>query len=417
MYDRSTSIRLTNIIFIAQSFFSASQIAIFTLLSIVAVELSGTETAAGFPSTTMTTAQAIMALPMGLLMGRFGRRIGLSVTYAIGVVGAIVAVFSIMYSNFPLLLVSSALLGMGRSGADQSRFAAGDLFPEHERAQMIGRIVFAGTIGAILGPILVAPGQLAAELIGLNPNTGPWVLGVAFYSLATLSIFFLLRPEPMIIAQQFNDTQKKKEKTENISTEKGRSFRELIQVPRVQLAIMSTLISQVVMVTLMVITPLYMHQHDLGTDAVSIVISAHTLGMFGLSWFTGRLIDRYGRVRMMIAGAFTLILSAIVSPLSSIVPILVIGLFLLGLGWNFGYIAGSSLLADALHGEERSRMQGANDMLVAAAAAIGSFSSGPVFGLAGYQGVAGVAIIMGILFLWIIRLLGSYEPNLKTATT
>jgi MFS family permease len=94
---------------------------------------------------------------------------------------------------------------------------------------------------------------------------------------------------------------------------------------------------------------------------------------------------------------------------------LVTGLFLLGLGWNFGYIAGSSLLSDVLRGEERSRMQGANDMLVAGAAAIGSLSSGPLFSLGGYAAVAGVGLIVTMLFLWIIRLLGQAVPAPQNA--
>jgi MFS family permease len=195
----------------------------------------------------------------------------------------------------------------------------------------------------------------------------------------------------------------------------GRSVRELLHVPQVQLAILSMLISQTVMVTLMVITPLHMHLHNHDTGAVSIVISAHTLGMFGLSIFTGRLVDRFGRISMMIAAAVTLALSAIISPLSSELPFLVMGLFLLGLGWNFGYIAGSSLLADALIGEERSRMQGVNDMLVAGAAALGGFSSGPLFESGGYVMVAGLGFVLTILFIWIIRLLSPQEAKIKVA--
>lgn len=271
---------------------------------------------------------------------------------------------------------------------------------------MIGRIVFAGTIGAVVGPLLVAPGTWVAQALGLDPNVGPWIIGLVFYSMATLVIFLLLRPEPMTIARQISDEEKRKNDSPD---EIVRPIAQLLRIPAVQLAIFATLISQTVMVSLMVITPLHMSHHNHGEGAISFVISAHTLGMFGLSSVTGRMIDRYGRVPMMVLGAAILIASVIISPLSTTMPVLVVGLFLLGLGWNLGFLAGSSLLSDALRGEERTKMQGVNDMFVAFAAALGSFSSGPLFEAGGYIAVAGLGFTLTLLFLWLIRLLSSMQ--------
>ncbi|MEP7292844.1 MAG: MFS transporter, partial [Chloroflexota bacterium] len=157
MYNRATSNRLLYTLFVAQSLGSASQIAVFTLVAIVATRLSGTESAAGLPSSTLTFAQALTALPFALVMGRFGRRLGLTLGFASVMLGGLAGVIAILLGSFPLLLVSAGLMGMGRASSDQSRFAAGEMFPEAERARMIGRLVFAGTIGAVLGPVLVAP--------------------------------------------------------------------------------------------------------------------------------------------------------------------------------------------------------------------------------------------------------------------
>ncbi len=412
MFNRATSVRLTNTMFVTQSFQTASQIAIFTLLTVVAADLSQRESLAGLPATTATLTQSLMALPMGILMGRLGRRFGLTVSYSVGLMGAVLGIFAIVQGQFWLLLLSSACIGAGRSGADQSRFAAGDLFPEGERARMIGRVVFAGTIGAIFGPLLVGPGGEIARAFGLDGNIGPWLIATGFFTVAALVTALTLRPEPMVIARELAGEEKKKR---NEEAGNHRPILEMLRLPGVQLAVLSMLISQAVMVTLMVITPLHMVHHNYGNGDISLVISAHTLGMFGLSALTGRLIDRFGPIRMMIAGALTLIVSAILSPLSTGMFFLVTGLFLLGLGWNFGYIAGSSLLSDVLQGEERSRMQGANDMLVAGAAAFGSLSSGPLFSVGGYVAVAGVGLIVTVLFLWIIRLLGQAVPAPQSA--
>jgi MFS family permease len=408
----TTGVRLTNTLFVTQSLFSAAQIAIITLLSIVAVDLSGSDANAGIPSTVLTLAQSAAALPLGIVMGRFGRRLGLSVAYVMSVLGALLGVVALVTGSFPLLLFSSGLIGVGRAGADQSRYAAGDMFPESERGRMIGRIVLAGTVGAILGPLLVVPGGRLAASVGLPADSGPWLVALAFFTWALMITFAGLRPDPMQIARQISgDPAKRKAKTgdntrENVDN--GRGLRELFSLPQVQLGVLSMLISQVVMVTLMVMTPLYMSHHDHGNDAISIVIMAHTLGMFGLSALTGRLIDRYGRERMMVVAGVVLIISTLIAPLSTEMPVLIVGLFLLGLGWNFGYIAGSSLLADALRGEERSRVQGASDMLVAFAAALGTLSAGPVFGFGGYMLVAALGLVLTLLLLWIVRLLAPH---------
>lgn len=412
MVERSTRVRLANTIFASQSMLSAAQIAIFTLLSIMAVELSGSERNAGLPSTTLTLSRALTAIPIGYMMGKLGRRFGLTASYSVSAFGAFVGILAILNGQFLLLLLSSAFIGMGRAGAELSRFAAGDMFEEHERGRMIGRVVFAGTIGAILGPLLVMPGTLIAEALGLDPNVGPWIIGLSFYCLATIIIFSLLRPEPMEIARQISDEEKRKNDNPD---EIVRPIAQLLRIPAVQLAIFSTLISQTVMVSLMVITPLHMSHHDHSAGAISFVISAHTLGMFGLSSVTGRMIDRYGRVPMMVLGAAILIAAVLIAPLSTAMPALVVGLFLLGLGWNLGFLAGSSLLSDALRGEERTRMQGVNDMFVAFAAALGSLSSGPLFEAGGYIAVAGLGFTLALLFLWLIRLLSSMQGR-KTKT-
>lgn len=407
MYKRATSIRLLMTVFVSQSLLSASQIAIFTLLTIMAADISGQQRLASIPSTLMTLAIALAALPIGLIMGRFGRRLGLVISYGVSVLGAFLGIFAIIQSAFWLLILSSILIGMGRAGGNQSRFIAGDLFYEHERARMIGILVFAGTIGSVFGPMLVVPGRWITDYLAIDSHASAWVIATILYALATLITIIALRPEPMHIARIIERDEHQKKKKKVSADDSGRSARELLRLPRVQLAISSMLISQVVMVMLMVMTPLHMvhHGYDKGGASISLVISAHTMGMFGFSWLTGYLVDRYGQVSMMIAGAVTLILSAIIAPLGSELVFLVTGLFLLGIGWNFGYVAGSSLLSDVLEGKERTRMQGVNDMLVSGAAALGSLSSAPLFEFGGYVSIAGLGIIITLLFFWLIRLL------------
>ena len=435
MYPLRVSHRLLITLFVSQSLMSAAQISIITLHAIAAGILGGSDAAAGMPTTVVTFSQSMMAYVMGIIMGRYGRRMGMCTAYGFAFLGAVLGLISVLHGNFPLLLISSVGMGIARSGSHMSRFVVGEMFPAAKRAQMIGRIVFAGTIGAIFGPALVEPSSRLARFLSLEllpePSlahtelahsfmpgasltqqltTGPWVLASFLLGISFLITFFLLRPEPALVAEQYSELPH-----QDLGGKSKYTLRALLRLPNVQLAILSMLISQTVMSTLMTITPWHMHLTDHSNAQVSLVIGAHVLGMFGLSPLTGYLIDRYGRVTMMVAAALLLIASTIIAPLSTQMPYLVAGLFLLGLGWNFGYVAGSSMLADALSGAERTRVAGFNDMLVAFCAGLGTLSSGFLFGLGGFLFVSAGGGALALLLLALIRTLTMRQLTLKQA--
>lgn len=413
MYPESLRKRLLYILFATQSLFSAGQIAIFTLIAIVATRLSGTESVAGLPSSTLTFAQAFAALPAAMIMGRFGRRLGLTLGYCLGLLGGLFGVLAITQGLFPLLLVSAALMGMGRASSEQARFAAGEMFPPEERGRMIGRVVFASTVGAIGGPLLVGPSGRLMQALGLHPDVGVWAGMLVFSALAALMTFLFLRPDPMQIARAL--AAEAEAADEGKPAAPARPVRQLLLLPTVQLAILAMLVSQTVMVVLMVMTPLHMdHQHH-SRDAISMVIAAHTLGMFGLSALTGYLIDRFGRIPMLVVGGLILIASALLAPVSNSEYALAFALFLLGLGWNFGYVGGSSLLADALQGEERARVQGINDSLVFLVAGFGSLSAGPLFATGGFLAVSMGGLILTLILLVLIYWLSRPQVRARAA--
>ncbi len=421
MYNKATSTRLLYTLFIAQSLFSAAQIAVTTLITIVAVRLSGIESLAGVPSSTLTFTQALTALPVALIMGRFGRRLGLVLGYTAATLGGVVGVLAVFHESFPLLLVGAALIGLGRASTDQSRYVAGEMFPQAERARMIGRVVFAGAIGAIVGPILISPSGRLMQSFGLHPDAGPWVAMIVLCGIATIIVTLFLRPDPIVQARALAAQNPEIHKTTSVQS--IRPLSKLLMIPKVQLAILAVLISQTVMVVLMLMTPLHMDDMAMGSmgsmgtmvddrDAIALVIAMHTLGMYGLSPLTGYLIDRFGRIAMLFVGTLILASAALLAPLASQNAILAFALFLLGLGWNFGYVSGASLLADALRGKELARVQGLNDALVFFAAGIGTLSAGPLFASGGYQAVSSLGLVL-VLFLmamvWWLR-----RPQLTT---
>ncbi len=214
-------------------------------------------------------------------------------------------------------------------------------------------------------------------------------------------IFIFLRPEPMLYVRLEN---------EGIAVTPGRSMRAVFSEHTVQFAVFALGVSQLVMVMIMVITPLHMAHENYPTQAVSWVIMAHTLGMFGLSGVTGRMTTRYGPHPVIALGAIILAVSAVVAPMAQTMPMLAVALFLLGLGWNLGYVAGSALLADSVSSSERGQTQGISETLVAVAAAAGSFGTGPAFQRGGFIAVTMIGLALAVALLAIQGASQRYRP-------
>ena len=392
---RSVQQRITATLFISQSLFSGSMILSFTLLPIISAHLSGTDRAAGVPPTMMMLGRAIAAYPVGWLMDRTGRRLGLSLGYLFAAAGSVLSVLSIsMWESFPWLCASVLLIGMGRGVSEQARFVAAEVYHPVKRAGVIGLIVFAGTIGAVGGPLLVSPSTWLAAYFGLHPHSGPYLVSVTLTALAFMLIVCLLYPDPMkvgrALAQALNGVEEKNT---------GRKLWQIFIDRTVRLGVAAMIIGQFVMTLIMVITPLHMSHHAHEATAISWVIMAHTLGMYGLSSLTSRLSDRFGQVKIVVAGALILSISTVLTPISNEVSMLAFSLFLLGLGWNFCFIAGSTLFFSGLLPVERGRAQGAGEMMVALAAAAGSLGTGAVFAEAGIVVVSAMGFAFSLVLI------------------
>jgi MFS family permease len=370
---------------------STGHIAAVTVATIVAQELAGTSAWAGAPGATVVLGSAIGAASLSWLMSKRGRRSGVSAGYAIGVVGAIVATLAIIGASMPMLLAGTLLIGFGNSSNQLSRYVAADLFPVARRASAIGLVVWGATAGAVVGPNLVSFASDAAGSIGLPRLAGPFLLPIVFVGAAAILSFILLRPDPYELADESSRHDQNEEP--QIAARLG----ELLRRPSVLAAIVALVTGQVVMVLIMTMTPLHMTDHGHDLAAVGVVISGHTFGMFALSPLSGRLTDRFGSPVVIAAGlivlAFASVLAAAAPPDGGIA--LFGALFLLGYGWNLGYVAGSALLSGGLSLAERTRLQGLTDAFIWSSAAAASLTSGVVVDAAGYAtlGLIGAGLV------------------------
>ena len=346
--------------------------------------------------------RALAAYPIGWLMDKVGRRLGLSTGYFISILGGLFCVAAIDRNAFWLLCLGAAFNGVARSSGEQARYAAAEIMPPERRAKAIGWIVFAGTVGALGTPFITDPAGTLAESYGMLRDAGPYLMAAILSLLAALVIFFLLRPDPKQIGLAVAGQHGYKP-----AAGAGRPLREIFSTTPVIVATIVLVVSQLIMTLIMVIMPLHMHHFDHPASNITLALTAHTFGMFGLSSLTGWLIDRTSRHMMIVVGSLVLAFSAMIAPLSPALFPVALALFLLGLGWNFCFIAGSSLLSDALAPEERGRAQGANEMVVALAAGTGSLSSGSVFATGGIISVSimGLAVSLGLALVavWAMR--------------
>ena len=372
---------------------STGHIAAVTVATIVAQDLLGSKTFAGAPGATVVLGAALGSVLLSALMARTNRRTGLTTGYTIGVLGALVATAAVMTRSFPLLLLGTVLIGFGNTANQLSRYSAADMVGPAKRASAIGLVVWAATVGSVIGPALVPIASDLAAGAGLPPLAGPYLVPVVFVGLAAILSFTLLRPDPYELADEETLALAAVPRTTT-----DEAAWAIIRRPAVAAAIIALVASQFVMVLIMTMTPLHMteHGHDLG--AVGIVLSAHTLGMFALSPLSGKLTEQFGAVPTIFLGTAVLAVSSIMAAAAP--PdgglVLLVALFLLGLGWNFGYVAGSALLSDNLELHERTRIQGTADALIWSTAAAASLGSGLIMAAVGYTwlGVLGAAVVI-----------------------
>lgn len=385
--------RITWVLFANQSLASAGFIASATINSIIGAKLGGSASYAGVPSAVYLLGAAFAASAWGYIMDRIGRRNGMVAGLIIGVVGNALVLVAIGLSSFFLFLTGMVLMGITNAAVVLGRFAAAEVNPPEKRGAAISNVVLGGTFGAIVGPLLVGPVGNLARTLGMDELAGAYIATLVLFVISSVVVFIGLRPDPRDLGKQVAAAHPDPAMT---SAGEARPIFEILRQPAALVAVSAMALGQVVMVAIMVITSLHMSDHHHNLSDISAVIASHTFGMFAFSVISGRLADQWGRGPVILTGAFTLLLSCIAAPLSPNVLPLAVALFLLGLGWNFCFVGGSALLADQLSPLERSRTQGANDLLVGLASATGSLGSGIIFAASNYTVIA---IVSGVLAL------------------
>lgn len=356
--------------------------ATLSLGALLAADLSGQEALSGFATAAVTLGAALTAIPLARLAARRGRRFALTTGNLAALSGIIVVIAAAATRTFPLLLVGIALIGAGNAGTLQSRFAATDLATTARRGRDLATVVWATTVGGVVGPLLLAPGELVGASIGMPRLTGAYLFSFAAQVCAFALYVLVLRPDPLLLAQRLD-----REKTASVA-----QIPEADRPGLARFAMLAVAASHVTMASVMAMTPVHLSHivaPDAVTLAVGVTIALHVFGMYGLSPVFGILADRVGRLKVILLGQALLAASLVVASLfSAFQSGVLVALLLLGLGWSAATVAGSALLTEATPLALRPRRQGRSDTLMTACAAVGSILAGVILGLVGYGGLA-----------------------------
>ncbi len=363
--------------------------------------LLGSSTFAGLSTGASTIGSAFSAGALATFMQRRGRTPGLALGFAIAAAGGVLAIAAIQATSVPLLVFAMILVGVGSGTANLARYAAADLSTAERRGRDIGTVIFASTFGAVLFPLFIGVAGSAAESFSLDENAGGFAMSVVLFALASVGTFVWMRPDPLVVAggivPRAADRATRKAQTVGFV----QAIRIVWSHPLARLALIALVVSQAVMVMVMAMTPLHMEAHGHSKGVVGAVISVHTAGMFAFAPLAGWLSDRAGRLPTIAVGGCSLIAATALTALAGEAPRLLMfpGLFLLGLGWSFGIVAGSALLTESVDERDRVAVQGASDLATNIASGSGALVSGVVLDMAGFHilSMMGMAAAGGLL--------------------
>jgi len=357
--------------------------------ALLAVELSGTPAWSGAAATLATLGAAFWAIPLANLAYQRGRRIALASGAGIAILGAAAMILAATIRSFPVELIALFLLGAASAVQLQARFAATDIPTGLPKGKDLSLVVWATTVGAVIGPNLIAPGEALGRYLGMAELAGPFVFTIIAQLSSTLVFWFFLKPDPLLIARDLAGLPPKR-KNPKVSEALAivRAF------PLAGYAVSTIALSHLVMVAVMAMTPAHLHGagHDLA--AVGFTISLHIAGMYAFAPVFGVLTDRIGARPTIMLGQLMLIAALATAGLGQFsFTAVVVGLFLLGLGWSAATVAGSALLTEVLPVAEKTKVQGFSDTLMNLAGAFGGAIAGTILTLYTFGGLNAVALV------------------------
>jgi MFS family permease len=374
---------------------------------LLAADLAGVGVS-GLAQSANVVGAALFAIPATVIVNRRGRRLSLAAAYFVAAVGAMLIVIAAVRGAIPLLFLGFFLLGGATTAGYQARYAAVDLAPPALRGRHLSLIVWATTLGAVIGPSLAPLAGASLERYGVPTLAGPFFFSALLFGLATLLLMLFLRPDPAVVARV--SLEKATVPAADPRRAGMRAARLVIMSnPAARLGVSAMAIGHVVMVGVMAMTPVHIkgagHDPAHTLRIVGLVLSFHIAGMFAFSPVMGWLTDRFGRRPVIFTGiALLLIACAVAGSADHHSAQLAIGLMTLGLGWSGTMVAGSTLLSDSVPVELRPSAQGLSDLVMGLAGATAGAISGVIVHTWGYPRLTLLAALATVPLILLVSL-------------
>ncbi|MGH1465295.1 MAG: MFS transporter [Cognatishimia sp.] len=378
MIDDSRAKKTVLILVLAQALIGAQMPMIFTIGGLAGQSLASNACFATLPISLIVLGSMLSATPMSALMQKYGRRAGFMAGALAGAIGAVIGAYGLYTSSFVIFLIGSLVTGIYMSAHGFYRFAAADSASDSFRPKAISYVMAGGLAAALIGPQIV---KLTADAMVI-PFMGTYaaVIGVNILG----AILFLFLKVPLPAAPKKDDAP-------------SRTRWQLITTPRIAVAVICATVSYALMNLMMTSTPLAVVGCGFTQNNAADIVSGHVLAMFAPSFFTGHLIARFGVERIVAIGLVILAAAGAVALMGVTLTNFFVALILLGIGWNFGFIGATAMLAAAHAPHERGKMQGLNDLIVFGGVTMASLASGGLMNCSGgtpQEGWAAVNLAM-----------------------
>ncbi len=381
------------ILVLAQAVLGAQMPILFILGGLAGLSLASNPCFATLPISMIVLGSVLAATPLSEFMQRFGRRAGFMLGSAFGALGASISAYGLYIQSFYVFIFGALLTGVYMSAQGFYRFAAADTSSPEFRPKAISYVLAGGLLAAIIGPQLVKATSEATVI----PFLGAYIAVIVINLVGSLMFLFLNIPTPSAPSED---------------APAGRSRMELLKTPVIAVSIICAMVAYALMNLVMTSTPLAVVGCGFEQDTAADIVSSHVLAMYIPSFFTGHLIARYGAVKIISLGLAILAAAGVTAMSGVVLENFYVALILLGVGWNFGYIGATSMLAASYAPEERGRIQGLNDMLVFGGVVIASLASGGLMNCSGgdaQQGWQAVNLAMvpflalaGAALIWLV---------------
>ncbi|MPZ73722.1 MAG: hypothetical protein GEU74_10905 [Nitriliruptorales bacterium] len=376
-----------------------------TMAPVVAHDITGSTFLAGLPVAALLAGAGLGASRLSALISRYGHQRAFVAIYVLGAGACLLSAVAVAIGSFPMLILGVGGVGIGHAANQLARYTAAELQPEERRPSVIGWMVWAQAIGAVLGPLSLSPAGRISGMVALPVEAGGFLAGVVLFALAAGS---------HAVGPRYRTAQLRARPDAGAAVNVGTSAWSL---PTVQVAVAAMVVCLAVMLLVMTATPVHVHSGGHGVSSVGAIMSAHTFGMFALAPVAGWLAGRFGSIPVILSGLGTMLFAAVAGATAPASSQLVLGaaLFALGFGWCLGFVAASALLTRGLASVVRVQLQGRVEALtwiIGAGAAVGS---GLLLGLVGYAALNLIAggLLAGPLAIVVLhrRGVGQYRVS------